>query len=220
LKVRRQTISRRVKLALLCVPLLVTTGCKVVSIEADREARARHATNFDARSYIAPLWASRIIPALETWATDAPALLALPDQSGLDRYGKAHGRKSGEGSPWTFVIKGEGIVRAVDRQSRQGTIGLSIPMAGTAREMTLSIGPVIPEATIRDALPMFDFNDFADQMAYAAVSRALTERALATVRPIADHLSPGQRVRFLGVAHVESAADTVRVVPVRMEVVN
>jgi predicted lipoprotein len=79
---------------------------------------------------------------------------------------------------------------------------------------------VIIDSALRDALPIFDFNDFADQMAYAAVSRALTKRALAEPAAAAANLPVGTRVHFLGVAQVGDPSAPLSVLPVQLDAAN
>lgn len=209
------TILARLAGLALIAALLALGGCKIVSIENDREARERRSDSFDAQGHVARIWEPRILPALDAAALDVSTLLATPDDK-LDALGHAHARKAGEGSPWTFVVRGEGTVTAIDRISRQGSLKLAI--AGAApREVALLTGPVITESTVRDALPMFDFNDFTDQVAYASVSRALTARALAQPSVVAAKVPVGARVRFLGAAHVSAGGGPLRVLPVRLE---
>lgn len=210
------TILGRLARPALIAALLALEGCKIVSIENDREARERRSDSFDAKSHVAQIWAPRILPTLDAAALDVSTLLATTDDN-LDALGRVHARKAGEGSPWTFIVRGVGTVTATDRASRQGSLKLA--MAGAAgREVALLTGPVITESTVRDALPMFNFNDFTDQVAYAAVSRALTERALALPAVVAAKVPVGARVRFLGVAHVSAGGGPLRVLPVRLEV--
>lgn len=199
--------------AAVALALLALSGCKIVSIQEDREVRERRSEGFDAPAYVAKSWDQGIIPELEKSAIEVGDLPA----AGLDVFGKQHGRRAGEGSPWTFVLHGEGTVATIDRASRQG--GITLTGAGP-REIVLQTGPVVTESTVRDALPMFDFNDFADQMAFAAVSRALNEKALAGSAATAAKLAPGRKVRFLGVAHVSAEPGPLRILPFRLEIAN
>jgi predicted lipoprotein len=202
------------KLAAIVAFALLTTGCKIVSIEQDQEARERRSASFDAEAHVGRIWASQVLPGLEGRAVAAPEL-AEAVRGRLDRFAARHGRQAGEGSPWTFSVRGEATVTEIDRTSRRGTIGLVL---ADGTPVTLQTGPVIVDAALRDALPIFNFNDFADQLAFAKVSRALTDRALGATAPVASHLSPGDRVRFLGVARISAGEDALTVLPVRLEV--
>ena len=189
-------------------------ACRVVTVEEDREIRARNGGDFDAARYVATIWQARAMPTIDREAVPAQTLLpALA--TNLDAAGAEHGRRVGEGSAWTFVLRGEGRVSAVDTTARRGTATVTL---ADGRTLSLQVGPVVTGTAIRDALPFVAFNDFADQLAFADVGRALTARALAGVRPVVASLRPGQQVRFVGVANVRDASEPLVVTPIALAV--
>lgn len=201
--------------ALLAAPLLLG-GCKIVSIEADRAARESRSTAFDARTYVDREWRTRVMPRIEAAAIpldDLDRALA----GGIDKAGSTHGRRAAEGSPWTFVVRGEGVVTAIDARSRSGSVDIAVAVAGGTRTVTLQTGPVIVDTSVRDSLPFVTFNDFADQIAFANVGRALTDRALAETRAARAGLAVGDRLRFLGPLNLAAADAPLRVTAVRLE---
>jgi len=198
------------------VPLAVAMlgGCKVFSVDEDRAIRARRGSDFDAARYVDAIWARKVMPELDRKAVSARDLVAAVD-GGIDQAGAKLGRRVGEGSAWTFVVRGEGVVSRVDASSRRGTaeIALADVPGRTAR---VQIGPVVSGSAVRDSLPFVAFNDFADQLAFADLGRALTTSALAGVKPAIAALRVGQRVRFLGVTNLRAAGDPIVLTPVAL----
>lgn len=180
--------SRRLALA----ALLALPGCKVLSLEEARQIHMRESGAFDAHAAVNEAWATRVMPGMEKAAV--PLAQAAAD-------GAAH------------VVRGQGIVTAIDHASRQGSVLLNVAGVG---EVRLMLGPVIVSTALRDTQPFFSFNDMPDQLAYAAVSRELNGRALANVRPMADRLAPGMKVEFLGAAQRSEADTPWQVMPVRL----
>jgi predicted lipoprotein len=192
-------------------------GCKVVTIDEDRALRARRGGDFDARQYVDTVWASKVVPAINAGAKPAANVMAAVG-SDLDKAGAALGRRAGEGSAWTFVLSGEGVVRKVDNASRRGSIDVALSGGASGRMVRIQTGPVVSETAIRDALPFVTFNDFTDQLTFAEVGRALTAKALTGLRPALGQAQPGRHIRFVGVANVRNAADPLVVTPVSISI--
>lgn len=187
-------------------------GCKVVTIEQDRALRARHGAAFDATAVADRMWQSEALPALRRAAVPMPALLQAID-AGVDRAGARLGRRASEGAPWTFVGRGEGVVTAVETGSRQRIVELAV----AGRAVRLQVGPVVLGTTIRDALPFVTFNDYPDQLAFAGVGRALTQRSLTALQPRIAALRPGMHVVFSGAFNLARAEDIILITPVVIE---
>lgn len=192
-------------------------GCKVLTIEEDRALRARRGGDFDAARYVDEIWAAKAVPALDQRAIPANKLVAAIDAD-LERAGAELGRRAGEGSAWTFVVSGTGVVSSVDAASRRGSAEVTLAGTVPARTVRLQIGPVVSGTAIRDALPFVAFNDFADQLAFADVGRALTARALRTLRPGIAQLGSGQAIRFTGVVNVRAPGEPLVVTPVALSI--
>lgn len=204
---------RRAHLVLVLAALLpAIAACKVVPIAADRAARERQAGSFDATRYVEAVWDAQAAP---YWDKHAKPLDQLSRQIelNLDAAGAADGRKAGDGSPWTFVTRGEGRVLDVRTQARAGAVTVAVG----PQQVQVLTGPVVSGSALRDSLPFVTFNDFSNQIAFAEVGGALTKRALRQARPVAEGLKPGDRVRFQGVFQLGKAGDPVVVTPVRLE---
>lgn len=189
-------------------------GCKVVPI-AEGGASAG---GFDAKTWAADLWSSKVLPYFATQAKPlADVLKALAGD--LDEAGKQYGyRPSAEGAAWTFAVSGSATVRQKNTTSRAGTLVLAVTGADMAAPVVLQIGPVIIGSAIRDALPFVDFKDFTNQLDFADASKALTVLALASITPLVAKIEEGSQIKFAGAFSMTSKSDPVRITPVTLAV--
>jgi predicted lipoprotein len=214
----RDSIARhRFSLALICAVLPALVACKVVPIAADRAARERLAGTFDAGRYVDTVWDAQAAPYWTKNAVPLPELAVAIDQD-LDAAGARHGRRAGDGSPWTFVAEGQGLVIGVNTAARAGRVTVATPVAGgQVRDVQIQVGPVISGSTLRDSLPFVTFNDFSNQIAYAEVGGAMSRRAVAQAHSVAQGLKVGDRVAFVGAFALSKAGDPILLTPVRLE---
>src|SRR6516165_2140952 len=96
-------------------------GCKIVANADLKAAKAKSSDEFDANAYVDKLWTSKVLPDFRSRAMDVDALLQQVAQD-PDQAGQAHGHREGDGNPWTFEIKGEGKITAVDSASRHAIL--------------------------------------------------------------------------------------------------
>jgi predicted lipoprotein len=208
---------RRAGLILALAILPALGGCKVVPIAADRAARERLAGAFDAGSYVDTVWDAQAAPYWDKSAVPFSDLAVAIDRD-LAVAAAKDGRQAGDGSPWTFVTRGRGVVTAVDTGARAGRIVVSSPATGgAARDVVVQVGPVVSGSTLRDSLPFVTFNDFSNQIAFAEVGGALSRRAVAGAKPVAGQLKVGDQVAFVGTFALSRAGDPIVLTPVRLE---
>jgi predicted lipoprotein len=191
-------------------------GCKVIAIEADREARERSSEAFNAQAYVNRSWSTRIVPELKARSVPLAALQKAM-RADLDRAGQAHGRRAAEGSPWSFVVSGDAVVAGVNHKSRAGRIDLIVQGADRGVPVSIEAGPVMVNTALRDCLPFLTFDDFADQIAFADVGRELNRRALTANRTLLDGLAPGDRVRFLAAANIADADAPIKMTAITLQ---
>lgn len=214
----KSATSRKQHLAVLaaCLAVSLAGGCKVMSLEEDQALRARANKSIDAPTYVSEIWDARALPEMKSKAVPLDELTSAVARD-LDQAGSRFGRRVGEGSAWTFVVKGRGTVTQVNAASPRGIVRLALPGSGaSAREAELQIGPVVTGTAVRDALPFVSFNDFSDQLAFADLGRALTQRALLGVRPEVQRLADGQQIAFIGVINLREPGDPLVITPVSM----
>lgn len=190
-------------------------GCKVVANADLKAAKAKSADEFDANGYVDKIWASKVLPDFRGRAIELGALLADVAKD-PDKAGEAHGHRESDGNPWTYEVKGEGKVVAVDAASRHAIVSVELQTAAGPRKVDLQVGPVVFGTMLRDALPFIKFGDFVNQIQYAQVSRALNDRASKGVRESFDPRDvTGKTVVFYAAAVIGS--DTITATPVVIE---
>jgi predicted lipoprotein len=207
-------IARRNALLLLLAAAL--SGCKIVDNKDLMTARAKSDSEFDAAAYVDKIWDSKALPEFKSKAVDLDTVLQAVAQD-PDKAGKTYGQRAGEGNPWTYEIKGQGKIVAVDTASRHGIVTVETETKNGPRKVDLQIGPVVFGTAVRDALPFIHFGDFVNQIQYAQVSRVLNDRAVKNVRESFDPKDAlGKTVVFYAAA-VLSGGDTITATPVLIE---
>lgn len=208
----------RAMTAILGLSLAVVLGaCKIVPDPEPGSENAASQTDEDRMAAkAAEIYDSRMVPYVAEKAIDLPALTAAL-QGGLDPAGQAHGvRSQAEGSPWNFLVKGQGTVVEASRESRAATLTLDATGDGRA-DVTIQLGPVIKGTALRDAADFIVFTDYRDQIEFAKLARALNDRAHAAITLPEGELT-GKTVRFEGATTLRTAADPILVVPTVLDV--
>jgi predicted lipoprotein len=196
----QDAVSRRTVVLAALGATLSLTACKIVR-DSDKAAATDPSdpNNFDAKAYVGAMWDRKVVTYFDEHAHPIEQVLTLLAKD-KDAAGAKYGhRAGGEGSPWTFAVRGTGVVKSVDTASHHGEMVVQLQQPGKAVDATLQIGPVIFGTAVRDTLPFVGFGDFQNQIQYAEVSRALNDRAAGLARTT---LSPPPRrgtvVAFLG----------------------
>lgn len=177
---------------------------------------AGRAKKFDATAYADRVWVSKVVPAARKNAVDAATLLPAlrKDQKAA---GTRYGKRSGAGSPYSFLIKGTGTVTGVTNTSGAGSIRLKVAGAGKT-DVNLAIGPAIVGTAIRDAVGFIKFSGFTNQIDYANVATALNNKVKKTVLNDLDRGSiKGKKVTFTGAFQLLTSS-SVMITPITLEV--
>ncbi|MCC7154123.1 MAG: DUF2291 domain-containing protein [Bryobacterales bacterium] len=175
-------------------------------IGAAGEAPAGSEVNVPPAQYVDSIWSSRLLPALTDSAADARELLnalAVSPAGARTRYG--HHQPNG---PYYFIVKGRGIVTAVDTRSRVGLALVDIAPFDRRPDVSIQIGPVLRGASLRDAPGIVHFSDFVNQLQFADVGIELNNRVLKNVlEPLKRSRLKGQTVSFTGTLPVEEKSE-------------
>lgn len=201
----------------LSLGLTALGACKIVpDPEPGSESAASQTDEERMAAKADQIYAAQLVPYVAERATDLPTLTSAL-QGGLDGAGQAHGvRPQAEGSPWNFLVKGQGTVIEANRESRAATLTLDVSGDGQA-DVTIQLGPVIKGTALRDAADFIVFTDYRDQIEYAKLARALNDRAHGAIALPQGDLT-GRAVRFEGATTLRTATDPILVVPTVLEI--
>ena len=166
------------------------------------------------------IWVTKVVPAFLNHSVPAPELLAALARNS-DETGAKYGRREAN-NPYNYLIKGTGLVTSVNTESRAGTLTVIPTDAPAGQTVQLQIGPVVLGTAVRDATGLVSFNQFVNQLDYAAASKAMNARA---IREALDNRDPksfaGKQIRFFGAfTYDPHTPNSIRVTPVKIEIVN
>jgi predicted lipoprotein len=208
-------IHLRTRLILLvgCLVML-TGGCTFATIVPLEEAQEVNA-GFDATAYVDGIWESELLPVYESDAPDVVTLLAqlaADEEAAIEEFG----HRSGTG-PYSFMARGEGQVVEIDTSSQAGLARLDLPPYDGEPDVALAIGPVIRGNAIRDAAGFIEYNEFENQMEFAAVYREMNNLVRDNLLSQFDfeNMDAGYTLSFIGAFTL--GGDEYVIVPVRLE---
>jgi predicted lipoprotein len=147
-----------------------------------------------AAKFVDSIW-GKLGPVFDDKAQDIakifPEIRTNPDAAG-EKYGRREAT-----NPYNYMVKGTGKVAEINTESAAGTAILEIP--GLDEKVALQIGPVVRGTALRDATGLVSFNQFANQLDYADVSKEMNSRALKAAFSAAPAASlAGKTVTFYG----------------------
>lgn len=174
------------------------TGC-VTIVKTGEEATLTGEQEFAPGDNMMAIWDSMLIPTLEEDAVD---IIEFLEQSGgdlnalADKYGKYSMGTSGELS---YVLKGKATVTEVVSDKKAGYIKLNLDNYTGGEEIKLQIGTVFKGSAVRDSADFIKFEDYKNQVDYAAVSQSLHDIIQRDVIDTVDINSlNGKEIEFLG----------------------
>lgn len=191
---------------------------KVPGVYVYEAKHAGTAAAFDAKTYVAGIWAAKIVPTVHDKATDVTTVAAALDKD-AEAAGQQYGHRAGTGSPYAFLVKGAGTVTKVDTAAPTGPMTVEVPRAGgKPLEIFIATGPVIAGTALRDGVGFISFGDFTNQIAYADVANKINDRVKTDVIAKADVESlTGKKISFYG-AFSALAPGQIFVVPTELTV--
>jgi predicted lipoprotein len=209
---------RWVACAALLLVAVALTSCRFIAtadVPALANAAAGHGgTPFDADKSVASIWEPKVIPYFEKKAGLFPQVRELAAKSPDEAGAKFGYRAKSEGTPWTLMVKIDGIVVAANTESRAATIDVDVSGQGKA-DAVVQIGPAIRGTAIRDALDFVSFNDFTNQIDFAQFGKAFNTHVYhETLEKLARESLIGRKVSVLGAYPFVSTADKPLVTPV------
>lgn len=204
---------------IICMAAMTLTGC-IKIVKTGEEAQLTGAVEFNAGDDVANFWESAALPEMEGKAVDLAELLStagtdLSSQSQED-YAKYSMGDSGE---LTYTVKGIGTISEVEKEKKAGYMTVTLDGYTGSEVVKIQIGTVFKGTAIRDSLNLIDFNDYTNQIEWAAVSQSINLLIQENViDPIGyDALESGKKVEFLGAFTVNSS-DEILITPTQITI--
>jgi len=173
---------------------------------------------FDPDKMAAAMWSSRVVPYFEKKAGRLLEVRDLAAKSPEEAGAKFGYRPKSEQSPWTFVVRFDGVIVAADTESRAATITVDASGQGKG-DAIVQIGPAMRGTAIRDALDFVSFGDFTNQIDFARFGKSFnTYVNRITLEKLPRDGLMGRKVTVLGAYPFVSAAETPLVTPAEISI--
>ncbi len=197
--------------------VFLSAGC-VTIVKTGEEGKLTGEVEFNAGDNVAEIWESKVLPDLNEKAVDLVQFLTEANgdlKSLASKYGKYSMGTSGELS---YTVKGTVVVQEIVSDKKAGYMTLKPDSYSGPETIKLQIGTVYKGSAVRDSLDFIKFEDYKNQVDYAAVSQSLHETIQNTVISKLDFASlAGKQIAFVGCFTVDKA-DELLITPVQIEV--
>jgi len=212
-------MKKRIVVLAMAVLLSISTmtGCmKIVKI--GEEGKLTGNVTFNAGDNVAEIWDSAAIPELTGKAVDLSTFLTEANgdlKSLADKYGKYSMGTSGQLS---YTVKGIATVKEVNTEKKAGFMEVTIDGYSGPVIIKLQTGPVFKGSAVRDSLDLIKFEDYKNQVDYAAVSQSIHNIIKTTIiDPIDLPSIVGKQIEFTGCFTVDKE-DLILITPVILTV--
>jgi len=212
-------MKKRILLLVMAVLLSMSTmtGCmKIVKIGEEDKLTGK--VTFNAGDNVAEIWDSAAIPELTGKAVDLSTFLTEANgdlKSLADKYGKYSMGTSGQLS---YTVKGIATVKEVNTEKKAGFMEVTIDGYSGPVIIQLQTGPVFKGSAVRDSLNLIKFEDYKNQVDYAAVSQSIHDIIKTTIiDPIDLAAIAGKQIEFTGCFTVDKE-DLILITPVMLTV--
>ncbi|WP_027630061.1 DUF2291 domain-containing protein [Ruminiclostridium cellobioparum] len=212
-------MKKKVLLVLLAAVLMLSslTGC-IKIVKTGEEYKLTGETQFNAGDDVAGIWDSKAVPELTEKAVDLLAFLneANGDFKSLDKkYGKYSMGTSGE---LNYTVKGEATVKEVNTEKKSGYMEVTLEGYTGPAVIRLQVGPVFKGTSIRDSLNIIKFEEYKNQVDFAAVSQSIhkiVEEKI--IKPVDLASLEGKKIEFTG-CFTADKEDLILITPVALNV--
>jgi predicted lipoprotein len=206
-----------VSLFLLGLLLSLTTGCFKV-VKTGEEAKLTGVHEFCAAENIAEIWESKAKPELLSKAIPLSTLCekASGDFKTVSSSGKFSMGTSGELS---FVVSGKATVTEVHSEKKAGYLVILLDGCENTETIKIQIGNLFKGTAVRDSLDLISYDNYKNQVEWAAVSQSINQKILESVISPLDLASlQGKEIVFVGCFTVTDNQE-ILITPVSLSVV-
>lgn len=205
-----------IMIALLFIATIFTGCVKVVKIGQEGELTGE--LTFNAGDDVAKIWESQVIPELSEKAVELNVFLTEANgdlESLADKYGKYSMGTCGE---LCYVVQGTGTVKEVNQEKKAGFLEVTLDDYSGPEIIKLQIGTVYKGSAVRDSLDFIKYEDYKNQVEWAAVSQSIHDTIQKDViEPLDLDSLTGNTIEFLGCFSV-SKDDEILITPVQLMV--
>jgi predicted lipoprotein len=200
---------------------LLLVSCRFVptaDVPGLASAGAPNGGVFDPNKMVASIWSTKVVPYVEKKAGPFVEVRDLAAKS-LDEAGARYGyRAKSEDTPWTLMVKLNGVIVAANTESRASTISVDATGQGKT-DAIVQIGPAMRGTAIRDALDFVSFNDFINQIDFAQYGKAFnTSINRSTLEKLPRDDLVGRKVTVIGAYPFASGPEAPLVTPVEISI--
>ena len=160
---------------------------------------------FSAGESVAGIWDTQALPDLNKKAVDIKQFLTEANgdlKSLADKYGKYSMGTSGE---LNYTVKGTATVKSVNTEKKAGYMEVAIKDYSGPETIKLQIGSVYKGSAVRDSLDFIRFEDYTNQVDFAAISQSIHNLIQTNVIDKIDLTTiEGKEIEFMGCFTVNS----------------
>lgn len=166
-------------------------------VKAGSPGSAASTNTFQAEPYARTFWTSRLLPSAPKRATPLDTLLAAL-QTNKDQAFTKHAHALGIGNIGYFLVKGQGMVRSVNKNEVVVTLS-------SGQSVSLATEYIFGNA-VRDASGLIDITDFDNTADLNSLSAQLNELVRKQTLPVLrEKAKPGRPISFVGALELNQA---------------
>jgi predicted lipoprotein len=193
------------------------TGCMKI-IKIGEECKYTGEVEFNAGDDVAAIWDSAALPELTEKAVDLTTFFTEANgdlKSLANKYGKY---SMGTSGTLNYTVKGTATVKEVHTEKKAGYMVVTVDGYTGPIVTMLQIGTVFKGSAVRDSLDIIKFEDYKNQVDYAAVSQSIHQIIQTTVIDKLDLTNlVGKKIDFTGCFTVDKE-DEILITPVTLSV--
>jgi predicted lipoprotein len=203
----------------LVVLAFALSSCKLIPTSEVRALEeSKGGAPFDPDKMVADIWTTKVLPYLDGRAGPFVEVRDLAQKDGDAAGAKFGYREKSDGTPWTYVVRLQGVVLSANTQSRAASMEIDATGGGKA-DAVVQLGPVMRGTALRDALDFVKFGDFINQIDFAQFGKAFNTYAYhAALEKLPREALVGKHVKVLG-AYTAAAGDAAPIIaPASVEI--
>ena len=192
-------------LSLIVLTFMGLYGFTIVKIE-DAEKAVQEET-FDPAAYVDGIWESKIIPAFQDHSIELSEILSriefnddgTASKDSLTVIANEKGLIT-EGEAYVFMVKGSGVITAVNTETSQGTAEILLKGYEGPIKVQIYTGTRIPsdDTSVRDAVGFIKFGDFKEQTEFGKIASELNKRVVQMLGSYDRENLVGKTISFNG----------------------